>query len=147
VTAVCIDASVALKWFLREEGSDTAYALLSAITGQRLRVVAPPQFRSEVANVLYQRSRTQRAELRIDSGMAFEAIALFGSFQVETVDTPELYTTAYQVAQTYGLRSLYDALYVAAARIAECDLWTADERLLTALGGRLSPVRALRDWA
>lgn len=144
--AVAVDASVAAKWFLNEPDAVAARALLAQAVRLGQRFVAPPNFRSELANAMLQRSRTNRADLRISASSAYQAIGLFGTLGVETLDTTELYTMGFQVAESYGLPSIYDALYVATARLAECELWTADQRLLRALDGRLSFVKALADF-
>ncbi len=147
MTAVCIDASIAVKWFLSEDDSDRARALFADITRRGLRPVAPAHFRSEVANVLYRRVLTQSAGLRISDDVAFGATALLTELTIEIIDTPDLYLDAYQIARAHELRTVYDALYVAVARTCACDLWTADDKLVEAVSDRLTFVHALRNWA
>jgi predicted nucleic acid-binding protein len=48
-----IDASVALKWFLKEDGRSDAVALL----GSNISLVAPDLIFSEFANVIWQKAR------------------------------------------------------------------------------------------
>lgn len=51
---ICIDASVAAKWILREEWSEEARSLYRAAIGDDERLVAPPLLPVEVSNVLRQ---------------------------------------------------------------------------------------------
>ena len=52
-----VDASVALKWVLKEGGTDEAMALWDRWQEAGERVLAPPIFRSEVTNALHQMVR------------------------------------------------------------------------------------------
>ncbi|MSQ10132.1 MAG: PIN domain-containing protein [Dehalococcoidia bacterium] len=146
MSPVCIDASVALKWYLREEDSAAADQLLQRLTAERQRRIAPPHFRPEVLNVIYRRILTDRAVQRLSDDEAYRALHSFLALDFEVMESDALYDMAYQVCRAYGLRSGYDGLYVATARLAECELWTADQRLLRALDGRLSFVKALADF-
>ncbi|MDE0007403.1 MAG: hypothetical protein OXS50_03905 [Gammaproteobacteria bacterium] len=53
---VVVDASVALKWFLKwhpeEADADAAVAILEAVGDGRLNMLQPPHFIAEVAAVL-----------------------------------------------------------------------------------------------
>jgi predicted nucleic acid-binding protein len=54
----------------------------------------------------------------------------------------DIYRQAIILTERYSL-SGFDAQYVALGELAQCDLWVDDERLLAALGGRLSSVKWL----
>jgi predicted nucleic acid-binding protein len=54
---ICVDSSVAAKWFFTEEHSAQADGLLQATLASREAIVAPPLLPSEMMNLLHQRQR------------------------------------------------------------------------------------------
>lgn len=54
-----------------------------------------------------------------------------------------LWDLAWAMAQEYQRPTTYDMTYLALAQILDCDLWTADRRLVLALGGREPRVRTV----
>lgn len=50
---VVVDASVAIKWVLLEDGSDVAARLLGQWDRERIKPIAPALFVYEVTNILY----------------------------------------------------------------------------------------------
>ena len=50
------------------------------------------------------------------------------------------------MADQYNLPASYDVQYVVLAELLRATLWTADQRLLRALGGKLPFVRWLADF-
>ncbi|PZO75567.1 MAG: hypothetical protein DI629_17065 [Mesorhizobium amorphae] len=114
-----LDASVALKLAVREEGSEAALALVSAA-----RSLTAPQFvRVETANVLWKKVR--RGEL--DEAQARAATALIERSFPEFVDDAELLTRAFALAVELG-HPIYDCLYLACAERVGRPLVTADRR-------------------
>jgi predicted nucleic acid-binding protein len=63
------------------------------------------------------------------------------------VSTPDLYTQAIAAAERFGIPSGYDAQYVGLAERTGSVLWTADERLLTILSGKVAWIRKVADYA
>jgi predicted nucleic acid-binding protein len=139
---ICADSSVAAKWSFVEEYSDEARALLRAALAQQEPIVAPPLLPSEVANVIRQRMRQGQVPLE-------EARALLAQFLALPIalQAPEtLYDRALVLADEYDLPAVYDAHYVALAELLGATFWTADQRLLRTLGGRLPFVRSIADY-
>lgn len=137
---VVADASVGVKWVLQEEDADRARALLRDCARMRRPVYAPPHFLSEVVNVIYQRLRSTDPRIHITDDEANRAVAEFLEIAregVELVASTELYEQAYSFAKTYAARSLYDSLYVVLAQMLGAELWTADQRLVKAVGSSL----------
>ena len=63
------------------------------------------------------------------------------------MQAPEtLYDRALVLADQYRLPAVYDAHYVALSELLNATLWTADRRLLRALGGRLPYVHWIADY-
>lgn len=141
-----IDASVAVSLVILEVHTGTARSLVrdAANTGEQL--AAPPHFRGEVINGIYQKVRSTDPTKHIDEIEARLAITSFLRLQIDVLSPAGLYERAFDLARAYGLPSIYDGLYVALADLVGGDLWTADRRLLQALGGQLANVRWLGDY-
>jgi len=115
---VVVDASVAIKWLVAEDGSAQAETLLDH------PLVVPDLLFAECANILWKKVR--RGELRKD-----EAV-----LAAETLEQAELSVVS---AQSYARAATaiaiemdhpaYDGLYLAIAEAAGLRLVTADERL------------------
>jgi predicted nucleic acid-binding protein len=116
-----LDASVVIKIFVDEEGSERARAL--AISGSRF--CAPDFVAVEIASVFLKRFRRGQM-LRSYAKAAFDrAISLFD----ELVPSQRLAARALEIAADHGT-SAYDAMYVALAEAGGMRLATADLRLL-----------------
>jgi predicted nucleic acid-binding protein len=144
---IVADASVAAKWMFPEEQSDLALSLFVDRVRRREQIVAPHLLPIEFTNVV--RRRMLRDALSLDD--ARRALDAFASFRVQLRPNDEagqrtLQQRALAVAAELGLPATYDAQYLALADSLECLFWTADERLVRAVGGRLPFLRALRDY-
>jgi predicted nucleic acid-binding protein len=145
---IVVDNSIAVKWVFMEDLSADADALLDREHARGSRVVAPPLLMSEFANTVRQRMR--RVGLSLDEALdTFDQLAAAG---VELLPaTPDgqlaLSRSAVQFAARFGLPAAYDAHYIALAEALGCELWTADTRLVRAVGGRLPLVRSLATFS
>ncbi len=139
---ICVDSSVAAKWFFAEEYSAQASKLLRTALGTPEPIIAPPLLPSEVANII--RERMWQAEL--DLAEARVVLARFLVIPISFQAPEALYDRALVLADDYNLPAIYDAEYVALAGLLGATLWTADQRLLRALGGRLPFVRWIADF-
>lgn len=128
-----LDASVALKWFLREEddpeNAHQALRLLEfSLSHPHLKpaFVQPVHFVAEVAAVL--------ARLKTPADAAADLADLLDiDFQV--IESPEIYQKAMQLAQTHQ-HPLFDTLYHALALLtADSVFITADERYFAKAAG------------
>ncbi len=135
---VVVDASVALKWVLEEELTGEALALRMRWVGSEELTIAPPIFRSEVTNVLHRAVRRGHLDsAAASSGLGF----LLASTAIE--EPPGLYGRASDIAAELNQGATYDAQYIALAEHHECDMWTADRRLVRAAQRRFPAVRWL----
>jgi predicted nucleic acid-binding protein len=102
------DASVALKWFLAdnadEDHAGPALAILEAAAQGRLQLVQPVHFIAEVAAVL----------VRLKPAQAQDDLLDLLCIEQRTADTPEIYSTALELAERLG-HHLFDTLYHAVA--------------------------------
>ena len=121
-----VDASVVLKWSLRdEEFLEEADALYEAFLDQVIDLVAPYYVRYEVANSL----EVARLQGRIDAPSTEQRLRLF--FQTDIgahEDEDALLMEAMRFARGHSI-ALYDALYVALADRLGFAFVTADRRL------------------
>ena len=133
---VVVDASVALKWVLQEEGTEEALRLWDRWQETSELVSAPHIFRPEVTNGLYQGVR------RGYFGTSETTDALDLLMSAVAMEEPDgLYGRAISLASQFQLGSTYDALYLALAETRECEFWTADRRFVRSLRGQFPQVR------
>lgn len=131
-----VDASVAFKWLIpdaAEEDVPAAKALLVEHMEGRVRIAVPALLYYEVANILlFGRSRPPIGE-------AAEAFSdLFAIPLMVVSPMPEDADAALRLAAQHEI-SYYDASYVALAETLDCELITADQRLVrrTRTAGRV----------
>lgn len=117
MSAVVIDASVAVKWFLPEPHAHAARRVLHG--GRTL--LAPDLIWAEVGNVLWK--RCQRAELTLE--VARQILRDFKQFPFQTYAVKTLLDPAWDIATQCRI-SVYDGLYLALAIGRNCKLVTAD---------------------
>jgi predicted nucleic acid-binding protein len=140
--SVVVDASIAVKWFMPEVDSREARALLQRSEASGLELLAPEFILIEAANVL--RTRHRRGE--VTAADAQSSIAeLPSAFARVTADAP-LIESALGLALDLPV-SVYDALYVALARVEGCPLVTADARLAGNVPPSVAAVVLLRDFS
>jgi predicted nucleic acid-binding protein len=123
---IVVDASVALKWYLREDDSEAALALLAS--GERL--VAPNLIVAELCNGAWRLIR--RGELRPEQ-LAIIAKAAPDAFTA-------LHGSASLAARAAAIaleldHPVYDGVYLALSEAQDAPLVTADRRLLAKAAG------------
>lgn len=136
---ICIDASLAAKWVLPEDGSDLALRFYQQRISSGVIFVAPAFMPVEVVNAI--RRRVARGFIGQEDAEAM--LSEFMSFSVSLSDMVELHGEALKLAARFERTAIYDMYYVALAQITECELWTADRNLVNVLRGRLPFVRSL----
>jgi predicted nucleic acid-binding protein len=114
---IVIDASVALKWVINEQGSDAAFAL----HGERM--TAPSIWLAEAGNALWRHVRLGE----ITSIEAQNRFALLEQASVRTTPIEQDAAEALRIASTLN-HPMYDCLYLAAAVREEAIVVTADAR-------------------
>jgi predicted nucleic acid-binding protein len=120
-----VDASVGVKLFLEESGSEEAERLFALLGRDPPHVIAVPDlFFIECANVF--RSRAHRRLMTPEQ--ARQAFAILRSLPLQTVSSTEVTPAALDLALAHGL-SVYDGTYAALAERLGVPLVTADARL------------------
>jgi predicted nucleic acid-binding protein len=126
MTTFVIDASVAAKWVIDEQGTPEALALR-----QQAKLIAPDLLLPECANILWK--KVQRKEFSKDEAVL--AARLLQGAEIELVPTRSLCEAATRMSIELS-HPAYDCVYLALAVANECPFVTADGRFLRKLGQR-----------
>jgi predicted nucleic acid-binding protein len=134
-----VDASVVVKWILpdrdHEPHSNRALELLGDIRAGRAEVVQPIHWLAEVAAVT----------ARLAPEVSREVIGLLHAMELPTLDEPETYFRACDLAADLD-HHVFDTLYHAVAlSLADARLVTADERYWRK-ARRVGRIERLRDY-
>ena len=119
-----IDASIAVKWVVEEDGTDQALALLDENA-----LSAPDLLIPECANILWKKVR--RSELERDE--AIMAARLLQRSDVEIVPTRSLMDDALQLSLDLD-HAAYDCIYLALTLQNQWRFVTADRHLCRKIG-------------
>lgn len=123
MTTLVVDASVALKWLIEEEGSSEAERLFDQ------DLLAPALLRIEASNVL----RTLVKRDALDAVQAVDLMAMLQEAPLTIVDHDDaLERRALEIALELE-HPVYDCLYIALAERIGATVVTADKRFLRAL--------------
>ena len=122
MTEYVIDTSVAVKWFLDEDGQAEA----DLLSGLGARLIAPSLVLVELANVLWTKQRRGVIDRAVVTQMLHKAPRYFS----ELVDSSSLIGRALELACDHE-HPVYDCLYVALTLERDCRLVTADQKLIS----------------
>jgi len=139
---VVVDASLAIKWVLKEPYADEALAIASEWATAEIRPVAPCLLLVEATNVLHRRA----ALGQISPSQAKQLLAGLLGMGIEIRESPQLHLRALELAQELQRPAVYDTHYLALADILGCDFWTADERFYNSVKERQSRVKWLGEF-
>ena len=126
MSALVIDASIAVKWVVEEDGTPQALMLR-----QQAKLIAPDLLIAECANILWK--KVQRNELSKEEALL--AARLLQGAEIELLPTRPSMEAATRIAIELD-HPAYDCVYLALAIDNGCKFVTADERLLRKLDQR-----------
>ena len=116
-----LDASVIIKLFAKEEGSNKALALINRHVTKKIIIIVPELMFLEVSNAIFYKKADENALIRISKD-------LFNfQFKVE-----KLTESILNKAITFSIKNnitIYDSVYIAIAQLHGAHLITADSRL------------------
>lgn len=121
-----VDTSVAIKWFIEEDGAIDALLLLN----RSFELHSPDLLSLEFDNVLCKLIR--RELLSVDEGLDIHD--RITTFPVQYHSSSILRERAFEIA-IETRHSIYDCLYLALAEMLDGRMVTADRKLLQALDG------------
>ena len=140
---ICVDASLAAKWFLAEEGSTRATALYEETVPAGIAIVAPSLLPIEMTNIFHQQTKSADGWTL---EMASASLARFLSLSIAIHNPDGLHQRALALANAYKLPAAYDAHYLALAEYFGCELWTDDRRLSRGVQSNFPFVRRLSEY-
>lgn len=123
MTTFVVDASIAIKWVVEEDGTAEALAL-----HRKFRLIAPELLVGECANILWK--KVQRGELSKDEALL--AARLLQAAEFELLPMRSLFEAATRMSIEID-HPAYDCVYLALAADSQCRFVTADERLVRKL--------------
>lgn len=127
---VVVDTSVAIKWFLPENGSIEAKSLL-----RHDILAAPDMLIYELTNVLHCKKQLTDSDIQT-------LLADFMNFDIQLFALPShKFSRVAELSRKFDI-SCYDASFIAMAELLETDMVTADHRLLRKVH-KLNYVRGL----
>jgi len=116
-----VDASVAVKWFIRDPNEEndvvSAVDILAGIGKNSIEIIQPPHWIAEVTAVL----------ARLQPELSDDAIDLLDAMELPTRAESSIYKLASHLATKLN-HHLFDTLYHALALQANATLITADHR-------------------
>ena len=125
---IIVDASVVYKWLIDEPGEETKRArkLRDRYSLGEIELLVPNLLFIEIGNILTWKSYFSSSDLH-------EAWSLLLAYKlpVAPIDT-QFIENAMDVARKYSI-SLYDSLYVTLAQMKQCEMVTADKKLVRAV--------------
>jgi predicted nucleic acid-binding protein len=133
---VCVDANVVIRFVFSV--NKPIQTLWEKWISQSTRLVAPTLLYYEIANSLYQYEKHGQLSHEIIRDVLDVALAL----PIELIGDADLHRRAAYLASHYHLPAAYDAHYLALAERLNAELWTTDERLVSAVkSGKLEWVK------
>lgn len=139
---VVVDASLAIKWVLKEPYTEQALALAEEWAAAGTRPAAPCLLLVEATNVLHRRAMLGH----ISSSQARELLAGLLDMGIEIRESPQMHFRAMKLAQELQRPAVYDTHYLALADILGCELWTADERFFNSVKERHPRIKWVGDF-
>jgi predicted nucleic acid-binding protein len=140
---VCVDANVVLKLYLNEELSEEADLFWNDHVTQGFSFAAPPLALYEITATL--RKNVHQGIIDPDEGR--EAHREILSLPLDYPSPQDLHARAYELATRLDLPTTYDANYLVVAQTLGCEFWTADRKLVNAVGAALPWVKWLGSYS
>lgn len=116
-----LDASVIVKWFTKEEGSDKAIIYLKAFQENEITIIIPSLLFYELGNAFMRKKESKRAIA--DIGQKLQGLHL----EIEDIGL-RMFRKIHENAIDHSL-TFYDATYITLMQQENCEFVTADRKL------------------
>lgn len=120
MTAIIVDASVAIKWFIPEIHAE----LSTHVLNESFVLYAPDLIFAEIGSILWKKCRSKEIAFSTASAILSD----FKRVPIDIYANDILINEAWQIAHNYQC-TVYDSLYVAMAKMKQGILVTADKAL------------------
>jgi predicted nucleic acid-binding protein len=141
MTKLVVDSSVAVKWFVVEPYSAEAHRILDEYQNGNIALLAPDLVYAEIGNIVWKKYLFQG----LDAADAQDILKEFQAVHFDITPAAALLDDAYQIAVRHR-RTVYDALYLALGQYESCQMVTADEKFVNAVGASFLNLIWLANW-
>lgn len=138
-----IDASVAIKWIVKDESfRDKARQLLRNARLNGIILCGPPLLEYEVESAIqYRLFRGRSTVVAADT-----SLNAFHNVGVRIFTHPDMVYRAREIGRQFNQERIYDSIYAALAQLRNCEFWTADKAFYDAVKSTLLYVKYLPDY-
>jgi predicted nucleic acid-binding protein len=136
-SSVCVDASLIVRALVPGPLSDRAEARLALWRRDETWMIAPSFAAIEILSAF----RRLEHFGHITPDRAVAAFEAFLDLDIHWSHRRDIVPVAWDLARRLHRPTAYDTSYLALATLAECEFWTADERLYNAVHAELPWVR------
>ena len=122
---VCVDASLVIALLVPERFSKSCFELWGKWVAADIAAIAPQLLSYEITSVLYRKAVTNQ----VSFSDAKNALERYLSMDIAPVDTADLSSRTFELAEQFKRPNTYDSHYLALAEQLNCPFWTLDQRL------------------
>jgi predicted nucleic acid-binding protein len=123
---LCLDTSVWIPYLVPEVFQSQAVTLVAEALSLNIRLVAPAFAWAEVGSVL--RKKTRLGVITTEEALGF--FEDFCELPIDYIEEEAMRSKSWEIAEKYGLSTLYDAAFLACAEMTSAEFWTADAALV-----------------
>jgi predicted nucleic acid-binding protein len=135
---ICVDANIIIRLVMDPDDQEV-WALWNAWFESGATIIAPALLYYEVTNAIYLQQRLNGFSAEAGA----QALATAQALPVRLHAEAHLHAGAMLLAQRFALPATYAAHYLAMAEAFDAVLWTADRKLVKAVGDELPWVKLI----
>ncbi|MEH2244859.1 type II toxin-antitoxin system VapC family toxin [Nostoc sp.] len=136
---MCLDTSVWIPYLVPEVYQSQFRKLVTEALSLSIHLVAPAFAWAEVGSVL--RKKTRMGVITTEEAQGF--FEDFCELPIDYIEEEAIRARSWEIAEQYGLSTLYDAAFLACTQSASAEFWTADAALVRQLTPRLAYLREI----
>jgi predicted nucleic acid-binding protein len=136
---LCLDTSVWIPYLVPEVYQSQAVTLVAEALSLNIRLVAPAFAWAEVGSVL--RKKTRLGVITTEEALGF--FEDFCELPIDYIEEEAMRSKSWEIAEKYGLSTLYDAAFLACAEMTSAEFWTADAALVRQVTPRPAYLREI----